>query len=196
MEHERVEIRARAELHQWLIDNRGYADNIWLVTWKKHTAFHVSSDDVVEEALCFGWIDSQLRKLDADRSMIRLSPRKPGSTWSGVNKARVESLVARGLMAPAGLARIEGTRPDGSWIALDGAGALAIPEDLEKALRDHPGGYARFTAFPPSAQRSILEWSSLARRPATRTTRVKETARLAELGQRANQWSKRQVDNG
>ncbi|WP_298158741.1 YdeI family protein [Brevundimonas sp.] len=191
MEHEQVEVRSRAALRQWLSENHQRSGSIWLITWKKHTDHHVSWDDVVEEALCFGWIDSQPRKLDQDRSMIRLSPRKPGSGWSGVNKARIEGLLAEGLVAPPGIAAIESARRDGSWTALDGASRLSVPDDLVTALDAHPGAAEHFDAFPPSARRSILEWIATAKRTGTRAERVNETARLAQLGQRANQWSKR-----
>ncbi len=189
-EHDQIEIRSRAELRAWLQANHTRRASIWLVTWKKHTPFHVSWDEVVEEALCFGWIDSQPRKLDDDRSMLRLSPRKPGSGWSGVNKARIERLIAEGLMAPPGLARIEAARRDGSWEALDGASSLDVPADLDAAFDRHPGAAAEFAAFPPSARRAILEWIGLAKKLETRTTRIEETARLAQVGERANQWKK------
>ena len=191
MEHEQVEVRSREALRQWLSENHHRPDSIWLITWKTHTDHHLPWDDVVEEALCFGWIDSQPRKPDQDRSMIRLSPRKPGSGWSGVNKARVEALLAAGLMAPPGLAVIEGARRDGSWTALDSASRLSVPDDLVAALDARPGAAVNFAAFPPSARRSILEWIATAKRNETRASRVNETARLAQLGQRANQWSKR-----
>jgi uncharacterized protein YdeI (YjbR/CyaY-like superfamily) len=194
MEHEQVEVRSRDALRQWLSENHQRSGSIWLITWKKHTDHHVSWDEVVEEALCFGWIDSQPRKLDQDRSMIRLSPRKPGSGWSGVNKARIEKLLAAGLMASPGLARIESAKRDGSWTALDGASDLTIPDDLATAFSAQPDAATNFAAFPPSARRSILEWIGQAKRAGTRATRVNETARLARLGQRANQWSKRESD--
>lgn len=193
---EQVEVRSREALRQWLSANHDRADSIWLITWKKHTEHHVSWDEVVEEALCFGWIDSQPRKLDQDRSMIRLSPRKPGSGWSGVNKARIEKLLAAGRIAPSGLARIESAKRDGSWTALDGASDLTVPDDLAIALKARPGAADSFAAFPPSARRSILEWIAMAKRAATRAARVSETAGKAQLGQRANQWSKRQIDKG
>jgi len=193
MESEQVEVRSREALRQWLTANHERPDSIWLVTWKKHTDWHVPWDAVVEEALCFGWIDSQPRKLDDDRSMIRLSPRKPGSGWSGVNKARIERLLAAGLMAPSGLAKIERAKLDGSWTALDSASDLSVPADLQQALAQYPDAAKNFAAFPPSSRRSILEWIAQAKRSETRTARVNETAEMAQLGQRANQWSKRQT---
>ena len=190
MEFEQVEIRFRAELRQWLLENYARQDSIWLVTWKKHTAYHVPWETVVEEALCFGWIDSQPRKLDDNRSMIRLSPRKSGSGWSGVNKERVGKLVDTGLMHASGLAKINAAKADGSWTALDQASELTIPDDLAAAFGEHPGSESQFNLFPPSARRAILEWIAVAKRSETRAARVEETARLAQLGQRANQWRK------
>jgi uncharacterized protein YdeI (YjbR/CyaY-like superfamily) len=114
--YERVEIASRAAWRRWLSKNHARSESIWLVTFKKHTgARHVPYGDVVEVALCFGWIDSVPRKLDEDRSMVLLSPRKPGSPWSKLNKERVERLIAAGLMTAMGLAKVESAKADGSW---------------------------------------------------------------------------------
>lgn len=192
MDPARIEVRSRADLRRWLSSNHDRSDSVWLVTWKKHTEYHVAWDDVVEEALCFGWIDSQPRKLDENRSMIRLSPRKAGSAWSGVNKERVEKLIQTGLMHYAGLAKIEAAKADGSWSALDGPTRLLVPDDLANAFAAHPGSQEQFASFPQSARRAILEWIALAKRPETRDARVQETARLAQKGERANQWTRPQ----
>ena len=189
-EHEQVEVRTRAELRKWLEQHHQTSGSIWLVTWKKHTPHHVPWDVVVEEALCYGWIDSQPRKLDEDRSMIRLSPRKPGSGWSGINKKRVDKLLAEDLMRPAGIAAIDRAKEDGSWQALDKATTLDLPDDLQGAFANYPGARNKFDAFPPSARRAILEWIGIAKRPETRAARIEETARLAQQGERANQWKK------
>jgi len=187
---DRVEVRSRDELRRWLTDNHEQSNSIWLVTWKKHTEHHVTWDEVVEEALGFGWIDSQPSKLDENRSMIRLSPRKAGSAWSGVNKERIDKLTQAGLMHPAGLAKVEAAKADGSWSVLDGPTGLLVPGDLAAAFTTRPGSQEKFASFPPSARRAILEWIALAKRPETRASRVEETARLAQSGQRANQWIK------
>lgn len=187
---DQIEVRSRGELRQWLTENHHRADSIWLVTWKKHTPHHVSWNDVVDEALCFGWIDSQPRKLDRDRSMIRLSPRKVGSGWSGVNKVRIDRLIASGAMAAPGLAKVEQAKRDGSWSALDGASALVMPDDLLAAFELYPGAWAQFERFPRSSRRAILEWIAAAKRADTRARRLDETARLAQTGQRANHWTR------
>jgi uncharacterized protein YdeI (YjbR/CyaY-like superfamily) len=190
-EHEEIEIRSRAELRVWLSANHQRTESIWLVTWKKHTPHHVAYSEVVDEALCFGWIDSQPKLLDADRSMVRLSPRKPGSGWSKVNKDKIERLTRAGLMAEPGLEKIAAAKRDGSWALLDAANADTLPSDLVAAFARYPGGAENFAVFPPSARRAILEWISLAKRPETRAARIEETASLAAKGERANQWKKR-----
>ena len=189
-EHERVEVRSRAELRAWLTANHRQAESIWLVTYKKPSPSHVPYSDIVDEVLCFGWIDSQPRLLDAARSMLRLSPRKPKSGWSKVNKDRIERLTADGLMAEPGLARIEQAKRNGTWTLIDAATADTVPADLTEAFARHPGAEQNFMGFPPSTRRATLEWITLARRPETRAARIEETASLAAKGERANQWRK------
>ncbi|GAB4439512.1 MAG: YdeI/OmpD-associated family protein [Anaerolineae bacterium] len=186
---ERVQIESRAEWRRWLAQNHQNEGGIWLVTFKKHCGDkYVSYDDIVEEALCFGLVDSLPRKLDEDRSMLWLAPRKPGSNWSRLNKQRVEKLIAAGLMTPAGLEKIEAAKQDGSWTALDAVENLEIPPDLDAALDQYSAAKENFEAFPRSVKRGILEWIANAKRPATRAKRIEETARLAQDNIRANQW--------
>jgi len=169
--------------------NHKQGESIWLVTWKKvHGDNHVPYDDIVEEALCFGWVDSLPRKLDENRSMLRLSPRKPGSAWSGLNKSRVETLSKAGLMQPAGLSVVASAKDDGSWTFLDDVERLETPGDLAEALAAHPMATAHFDAFPRSVKRGILEWIKQAKRLETRAKRIEETARLASENKRANQF--------
>jgi uncharacterized protein YdeI (YjbR/CyaY-like superfamily) len=189
-EHDQIEVRSRVELRDWLAANHTRSESIWLVTWKKPSPHHLPYDAVVEEVLCFGWIDSQPRLLDTERSMIRLSPRKPKSGWSKVNKVRIEKLISTGLMTPAGLTRVEEAKRSGAWELLDAAHARVVPDDLLSAFHRHPKAEQNFNAFPPSAQKAILEWISLAKRDETRAIRVEETARLAAENRRANQWKK------
>jgi uncharacterized protein YdeI (YjbR/CyaY-like superfamily) len=190
-DRERVQVESRAAWRAWLADNHERNAGIWLVTYKKHVPDkYVSYDEVVEEALCFGWIDSLPRKLDEDRSMLWLAPRQPGSGWSKLNKDRVERMIAAGQMTQAGLAKIEAAREDGSWNALDSIEALEIPPDLGAALDSYPDAREFFEAFPRSVRRGILEWIANAKRAETRARRIEETARLAQENQRANQWRK------
>jgi uncharacterized protein YdeI (YjbR/CyaY-like superfamily) len=180
---------SRAEWRAWLEEHHTQADGVWLITFKKATGQpRVEYDEAVEEALCFGWIDSKANKLDAERSMLWFTPRKPGTGWSKLNKERVERLIQAGLMAPAGLAKIAAAQQDGSWNALDAIEALEIPPDLEQALAANAPARDYFEAFPRSVKRGILEWIAQAKKPETRAKRIEETVRLAAENKRANQW--------
>ena len=184
-----IQPETRADLRAWLAQHHAQSDSVWLILWKRASGRRqIGYDDLVEEALCFGWIDSLPRKLDGERSMIRLSPRKRGSAWSLVNRQRVEKLIAAGLMTKAGLRKVEQARADGTWHALDAVEALALPDDLVAALAAYPQAHAHFTDFPRSSKRLILEWIASARRPETRAARVAETARLAQANVRANHY--------
>ena len=186
---EQASIESRGQWRAWLDEHAATSPGVWLVRWKKGSGHpHVPYDDVVEEALCFGWVDSLPRTLDAERSQLLVTPRKPGSNWSRANKERVERLLAAGLMAPAGVAAVESARRDGSWSALDEVEDLVEPDDLRAALDADPEARRQWDAFPRSARRGILEWLLGAKRPETRAKRVAETAQLAARGERANSW--------
>jgi len=148
----------------------------------------VDYDVAVEEALCFGWIDSKPRTLDDERSALWFAPRKAKSGWSALNKSRVERLTEQGLMQPAGLAKVEAAQADGTWALLDAVELLSVPPDLVAALSQLAGAADYFDAFPRSVKRSILEWIQMAKQAETRAKRVLETATLAARNERANQW--------
>jgi uncharacterized protein YdeI (YjbR/CyaY-like superfamily) len=184
-----LEITSRDQWREWLAAHHANSPGIWLVTYKRaDPERHVPYEAVVEEALCFGWIDSLGRRLDEARFQLLLTPRKPRSGWSRINKRRVERLQAAGLMRPPGEAVVDAARADGSWAALDAIEELAEPEDLRAALDGDPAARRQWDGFPRSAKRAILEWIAAARRPETRQRRVSETATLAAQGIRANQW--------
>ena len=179
----------RERWRAWLERHHGRKQGIWLVLWKKSSGkAQLEVDAAVEEALCFGWIDSKPRALDTERSMLWFAPRKPGTGWSRPNKQRIERAVAAGRMTQAGLDKIEAAKRDGSWSKLDAVEDLVVPPDLALALARHGAAAANFDAFPRSAKRGILEWIANAKRDATRAQRVLETATLAARGERANQW--------
>jgi uncharacterized protein YdeI (YjbR/CyaY-like superfamily) len=187
---EQLVIESRAAWRRWLARHHARADGLWLVTWKKRSGGpHVPYEDVVEEALAFGWIDSKARALDEQRSMLWLAPRKAGTGWSAPNKMRVARLVEVGLMHAAGRAKVEAAQRDGSWTKLDAVERGEVPPDLAAALQQRPPAAQHFEAFPRSARRGILEWIEQAKKPETRARRVEETARLAQHNQRANQWA-------
>ena len=149
----------------------------------------IGYDESVEQALCFGWVDSRDRTLDDRRTMLWFAPRKARSGWARSNKERIERLTAAGLMEPAGLALVEAAKADGSWTLLDAVEDLVVPDDLAAALDSAPPARAHWEAFPRSVRRSILEWIVHARRPETRARRVAVTAELASRNERANQWA-------
>jgi uncharacterized protein YdeI (YjbR/CyaY-like superfamily) len=162
----------------------------------KHTSGKavVAYDDLVEEALCFGWIDSRPGKLDDERTMLRFTPRKQGSTWAQTNKARVERLVADGLMAPAGLRAIEAAKTDGSWDALNDSDALRVPDDLATALDANPAAARGFEALGRSARKAIIFWATSAKRPETRARRIAEIVRYAAVGRSPLEWPRRPLE--
>ncbi len=184
-----VQPETRTAWRAWLAANHQRPDGVWLVLWKKASGKPLLAyDDIVEESLAFGWVDSKTNALDETRSMLWVAPRKPRSLWSRPNKLRVEKLLAAGLMAPAGLAKVAAAQADGSWTRLDAVEDGVVPDDLHAAFARHPGAAANFGAFPRSARRGILEWIVQAKTAPTRARRVDDTARLAAQNLRANQW--------
>jgi uncharacterized protein YdeI (YjbR/CyaY-like superfamily) len=186
--YQRIEVTTRKALREWLSKHHTQNASIWLITWKKPDTRHVAYNDVVEEALCFGWVDSLPRKLDAQRSMLLLSPRKPKSAWSKLNRDRAERLMAEGLMAPAGLKVVKAAQVSGMWTKLDTVEALEIPPDLDNAFLSSKTARNHFDAFPKSVKRGILEWILQAKKPETRMARIAETVEKAKDNIRANQW--------
>ncbi|MEM6286207.1 MAG: YdeI/OmpD-associated family protein [Bacteroidota bacterium] len=180
---------SRAEWRAWLKTHHTRGEGVWLILNKKASGKpRLTPDEIVEEAVAFGWIDSVPRTLDAERSMLWVAPRKPGSNWSRLSKERAERMLAAGLVSEAGRAVIEAAKADGSWTALDDVENLVVPDDLAAALDAHPPARAHWDAFPRSPRRGILEWILTAKRDATRARRIEETARLAQQNKRANQW--------
>ncbi len=182
---ERIEPGSRAAWRAWLAANEARREPVWLVI-AKGGAGGLDAASACEEALCFGWIDSLPRKLDAARWMLLVSPRRSGSPWSRVNKRRVEALRAAGLMTPAGEARIAAAMRDGSWGRYEVAESLEESAELRAALEALPGAATAWAGFAPSSRKGILWWIASARTEPTRAKRVAETARLASLGLRAN----------
>ena len=188
-EYENLPIRSRQELRDWLSENHSGSPGVWVVTFKKRSDQpYVPYDVVVEEALCFGWIDSRGRAVDEERSALLLTPRKPTSRWSRPNKERIERLIAHGQMTPVGIRVVEAAKDSGTWTALDEVEALIEPSDLRAALDADPQARLHWTDFPRSAKRALLEWISLAKKPETRSRRIAETVTEAAANRRANQW--------
>ncbi len=186
LEFPKREFSSRKALREWLATNHAKADTFWLVSFKKHVADrYVPYGDIVEELLCYGWIDTRTRRLDDDRTMLLVAPRKPGGTWSASNKKRVARLEEAGLMTTAGREKIEAAKRDGSWQYLDDIENLVIPDDLSSALKKNRAAQKQFEAFNKSAKKVILLWIKAAKRDETRAKRVSETVRLAAKGLKA-----------
>jgi uncharacterized protein YdeI (YjbR/CyaY-like superfamily) len=147
---------------------------------------HLPYADTVEEALCFGWIDSRPSKLDDARTMLLFTPRKPGSVWARTNKIRIADLTASGRMTPAGLAAVERAKRDGSWTSLDEVEDGILPPDLNAALDGAPAARKAFDSFTPSRQKRLLQWLAAAKRPETRVRRIEQIVSAAAEGRRAN----------
>jgi uncharacterized protein YdeI (YjbR/CyaY-like superfamily) len=179
---------SRAAWREWLTQNHVSEKNLWLIIYKKQSGVpSVTYDESVDEALCFGWIDSKINKRDEKSSYQFYAKRNPKSNWSRVNKAKVERLMADGLMTSAGLEMIELAKKTGTWTALDDVENGTIPDDLQAKLDTNPTAKGYFDAFPRSAKRAMLEWLLNAKQLETRAKRIEEIVTLAEQNIRATQ---------
>lgn len=188
-QREHVTCRTRAEWRAWLSQHHAHSPGIWLVYFKKGSGEGTLTwPEIVQEALCFGWIDSKPNKVDETRSKLLLTPRKPTSSWSAVNKRYVEHLLAEGLMTPAGQALIDAAKANGAWDALNAVDAMVLPPDLLKAFAKAKKAQAFFEGEPKSYKRGVLEWLGTAKTPETRLKRITEIVEASKRGERANQW--------
>lgn len=177
-------VRSRADLRSWLAENHVKPGPVWLASYKKGHPDHLGPHEpITEELLCWGWIDSVTRALDADRSMILIAPRNPKSAWSAVNKSLVDRARASGAMTPAGEAKIAVAKANGQWDFLNDVDALIDPPDLTKALVAS-GTMAFWAAQPKSIRRGTLEWIKTAKTSETRARRIADVATSAAEGLR------------
>jgi uncharacterized protein YdeI (YjbR/CyaY-like superfamily) len=167
----RFEPRHRADWRRWLSRKHASSTGVWLV-FRKGELRQITYADAVEEALCFGWIDSTLNPQDEERYLQLFTPRKATSGWSRLNKGRIERLQRDGLMMPAGLAAIETAKQNGSWERFDQIESLAVPPELAAAFRKHPKARANFDALRPFSKKMYLYRINGAKRPETRAVRV------------------------
>ena len=176
---------SQMEWRQWLQENHESKQSIWLVCYKVKTGIPtISWSNAVDEALCFGWIDSVRKTIDEERFIQFFSKRKPSSTWSKINKLKVEKLIADGLMLPAGLKCIEIAKENGSWNILDTVDELLIPDDLEVEFEKYIGSKVYFESLSKSIRKMMLYWIISAKRPETRQKRIEEIAEHAEKGKK------------
>jgi uncharacterized protein YdeI (YjbR/CyaY-like superfamily) len=178
-----VTARDRAAWREWLAENHATSPGVWLVYYKKGSGkASVGYDEAVEEALCFGWIDSKVNSLDDERYKQVYAPRKKGSVWSRLNKERVARLLRQDRITEAGMAKISAAKADGSWSLLDPVEDLIVPEDLQTALDAQPSARETFASFSPSQKKPALWLVYRAKRAATREKRIAEVVEAAALG--------------
>jgi uncharacterized protein YdeI (YjbR/CyaY-like superfamily) len=168
-------------LRDWLAEHHSERGPVWLATYKRHHPDYLAYEPQVEELLCWGWIDSVTRALNADRSMILIAPRKITSAWSAINKAHVERASASGAMTPAGEAKIAAAMANGQWTFLEDVERLEVPDDLAAALGPLREGWE---AWPRSVKRGTLEWIKTAKTPPTRAARIADVTDSLNVGLR------------
>lgn len=174
---------------KWLAENHIRKDAVWLVFYKKHTGKpSVNWSDAVDEALCFGWIDSKGETIDKDTFRQYFRKRKPHSTWSKINKQKIKTLTAKGLMTPAGFNVIDVAQQNGSWTILDEVEELIIPPELENAFEKFENSKDYFSSLSKSKKKVLLQWIALAKTVATRQKRILEIAENASQQQQPKQF--------
>lgn len=170
----------------WLAANHATARGVWVASWRKASGRPpVAYAELVEEALCFGWIDSTVNTYDEDRGLQLMTPRKPKSTWTRLNRQRVADLEAQGRMTDAGRRAVAVAKANGYWTLLDPVEDLIEPPDLADALDASPAGRRAWDGFPPSARKQMLYWVISATKPQTRASRIAKIVAEAEAGRRA-----------
>lgn len=179
--------KTQEEWRMWLEKNHLVEKAIWLIIYKKNSKIpSVYYPEAVDEALCFGWIDSKPNKRDEESYYQFFAKRNPKSNWSKINKEKVARLLAQGWIAPAGIEAIEIAKKNGTWTALDDVDKLIVPDDLQKLLDVNKIAKDNWERFPPSSRRGILEWILNAKQAPTRQKRISETVELAEKNIKAN----------
>jgi uncharacterized protein YdeI (YjbR/CyaY-like superfamily) len=177
--------RTRAAWRAWLTRHGAAKQELWVFRAKVHVkGSWPSYDDLVEEALCFGWIDGIVKRVDDRFTAVRFTPRRPGAIWSEPNRRRVRALLRTGLMTEAGLAKVREARANGEWMAAGRSVEVSrIPRDLASAL-SRAGAHAAFADWPPSHRKTLLHWVTDAKRPETRERRIARVVEASRHGVR------------
>jgi uncharacterized protein YdeI (YjbR/CyaY-like superfamily) len=167
------------EWRNWLHENHSKSKGIELVFYRVSSGFEsMRWEDAVQVAICYGWIDSTVRRLDEERRKQTFTPRKDKSVWSKLNKNYIEKLTKENLMHESGLKKIETAKQNGSWTSLDHVEDHVIPEDLKAEFKTNPKAYENYLNFSPSYRKSYLYWLNQAKRTETRNNRIAEIIRL------------------
>ena len=175
-----LDVRTRKQWRQWLAKHHVSSPGIWLVRHKEHTGVRsMSYEDLVSEALCFGWVDSLVKRLDDDCYAIKVTPRKPTSKWSDINRRRWRALKAAGLLAPAGL----GAAPTANRYAARPP-IPELPAYVAKAIKTNIKAWQFFQQLAPTYRRDFVVWIHTAKRPETRKRRIRESIALLAAGKK------------
>lgn len=167
-------------LHQedwrkWLLENHRKHNSVWLIFYKSNSdQFNLSWSQAVDEAICFGWIDSLKRSIDDYRYKQYFSKRKPNSTWSKINKTKVQDLLDANKMHSTGLDAIEIAKQNGNWTLLDDVEDLIIPHDLKQHFENNPLSHKHYHSLSNSLKKGVLQWVVIAKRNSTRQKRIRE----------------------
>lgn len=174
----------RAEWREWLDKHHATESEIWLIYYKKHSEYEsIQYEEAVEEALCYGWIDSKVKRIDSEKFMQKYTPRQVKSNWSKSNKKRVERLIEEGRMTQAGITMVEIAKQNGSWNRLDDIETeLVIPQDLADALAENIIAKNNYNNFAPSYQKQYLWWLKSAKKLETRKKRLSAIIERCEQG--------------
>jgi len=168
-----IEVHTRAQWRLWLSDHHAAASGVWVITNKQSASPPgISYNDLVEEGVCFGWVDSRNKSIDSERTSFLFTPRRPMSNWNASNKERAARMDAAGRMTPAGLEAVRVAKENGAWNFLDEIEALVIPEDLQQAFDENPGSQAWFDSQAPGKKRQLLLGIKEAKQEKTRQKRI------------------------
>ncbi len=179
----------KKDWRRWLELNHSIKYAVWVIFYKKGSSHHnLNWSESVDEALCFGWIDSTKKTIDEERYKQYFSKRKAKSNWSKINKDKVKALITQGLMEKAGYYSIEVAKENGSWAILDDIEALKLPTDLTEAFTQHKGSIEYFTSLSKSVKKVLLYWVVSAKRDETRQKRIKEIAENASKSLKPEQF--------
>ncbi|XLS27964.1 YdeI/OmpD-associated family protein [Flavobacteriaceae bacterium M23B6Z8] len=179
MKRPELDFPTKEAFRAWLEENHTTSTGIYLILYRLSSDNHnMRWEEAVQEALCFGWIDSTVKRIDDERRRQLFTPRKPKSVWSKLNKSYIKNLIKEKRMHPSGLAKIAQAKKDGSWTALDDVENGIIPEDLQKAFDENPKAFENYNGFSRGYRKSYLYWLNQAKREATRQQRIEKIIEL------------------
>jgi uncharacterized protein YdeI (YjbR/CyaY-like superfamily) len=175
-----LRVGSRRQWRTWLARHHASSPGVWLIRYKAHTgAPSIAYEDVVREALCYGWIDSLVKRLDDDRYLLKVTPRKSTSKWSDINRTRWAELEAAGRLAPAGLAAAPTNKSYAPRPVIPD-----LPAYIARALKADANAWAFFRELAPTYRRDFVVWIHMAKRPETRERRIRESIRLLAAGRK------------